>query len=224
MAFSGESVRRQYRGERGALQRPRIPRWLSKELGHDKRLTDLAVEMLEWVGIETTAGIDDWPIEIWSSQRVAAGGDHETASRAVAEDVATVLAAMRKRPKWYADYVERPMGHKRAPLLANHRDGLDPAQDHGQAAQEAHALDEARRVELAGLMVEAIRTRIERGEDVRTVVVDVISTAFGAGTGSESLDRLPGDDCADDERVNARLADPDTVERIVAVVLDLLSR
>ncbi len=214
---------RRRRGERGALQRPRIPRWLARELNHDKRLTDLATEMLEWAGVEATAGIHDWPLEVWSAQRVSAGSEHEEAGRSVARDIATVIAAMNKRPKWYADYIERPMGHKRPPSVGNHHDGWELAHDPGQAALEAHTTDDARRAELAALAVAAIKARVERGEQLRAVVVDVISTAFGAGSGSESLDRLPGYDCDDDQWVAARLADAKSVDRIVEAVLDLLS-
>jgi hypothetical protein len=215
---------RRRRGERGALQRPRIPRWLADELKHNTRLMELALEMLEWVGVEATAGVHDWPIEVWSAQRIADGDDYESASRSVAHDVAVVLAAMRKRPQWYADYVERPMGRKRAPLAGVRRDGTDPAFDPARAALEAEAADDARRTELAELAIAAIHARMVRGDDLHSTVVDVVTTVFGSGSGSEELDRVPATGSADDERMNARLADPETLERIIAVVRELLSR
>jgi hypothetical protein len=125
---------------------------------------------------------------------------------------------MRKRPRWYANYVERPMGRKRSPLAWAYHDGVEPRPEPAQAAD-----DDARLDELAALAVAVIGARVERGEDTRQAVIDVIARIFGAGTGSESMDRLPGHDNADDERVNTRLADPKTVDRIVAVVLELLS-
>ncbi|WP_117212330.1 hypothetical protein [Allorhizocola rhizosphaerae] len=214
---------RRRRGERGALQRPRIPMWLAQELRNSKRLMELAVKMLEWVGVETTAGKHDWPVEVWSAQRTEAGADYEDAERAVTRDIALVIAAMRKRPRWYVNRIERPMGHKRAPLAGPRWDSVEPAPDSGQAVLDAHVLDDARRGELAALAVELIAARVAGGEEARSVVVDVLSTVFSGGTGSDNLDRLPGQENDDDERVKTRLADPKTVDDIVAVVLDLLS-
>ncbi|GIH05855.1 hypothetical protein Rhe02_39220 [Rhizocola hellebori] len=214
---------RRRRGERGALQRPRIPRWLAVKLGNDKRLMDLAVDMLEWVGVEATAGLHAWPIEVWSARRQFQSADYEEASRSVERDIATVIAAMRLRPNWYADYVERPMGRKRLPLAGSGEVQPEYVLDPVLAAETAHAADDARRTELAALAVAAIQARLTRGEEARAVVTDVLSTAFGAGTGSDSLDRVPGQESADDERMAAQLADPATVDQIVRIVLDLLS-
>jgi hypothetical protein len=213
---------RRRRGERGALQRPRIPRWLAQELHHNRRLMELAVKMLEWVGVEATAGMHDWPVEVWSAQRMEAGADDGSTEHSVERDIAIVLAAMRKRPRWYASYVERPMGRKRPPLAVPEWNTAEPAPGSGQALSDAHASDDARRNELAALAVAVIAARVERGEEVRAAVIDVISEVFGTGTGSEDLDRLPGWARDDEEQVNDRLADPKTVDSIVAVVLDLL--
>lgn len=214
---------RRRRGERGALQRPRTPRWLAQELRHNSRLMEVAVEMLEWVGLDATAGAYDWPIEAWAAQRVGVIGDYDSACRSVVQDIAAVIAAMRTRPKWYANYVERPMGRKRPPLVIAHQDSPESPPHPAQAVLAAHVADDARRAELAALAVAVISARAERGHDIRAVVIEVISTLFGSGTGSEDLDRLPGYDPGDDERVDFCLADPETVDRIVAVVLDLLA-
>ncbi|GHJ48944.1 hypothetical protein Cs7R123_62860 [Catellatospora sp. TT07R-123] len=210
---------RRRRGERGALQRPRLPRWLIEELGQDQRLMGVALDMLDWVGIETSAGLHDWPIEAWEGRRLAGSGHR--AGPSVAEDIATVVAAMRKRPLWYAKYVERPMGRKALPMAVHDADGGDPV-DPGWAAQEADLADDARRAELAELTVLLVGQRLARGEDVREVVVDVVATLFGSGTASEEMGRAPGLGSTDDEQVMRRLAEPETVDRIVALVLDLL--
>jgi hypothetical protein len=212
---------RRRRGSRGALQRPRVPRWLARQLHHDARLLDVAIQLLEWVGVDATAGTDDWPIQAWAAQRAAKVGDYEAARRAVAHDVATVIAAMRTNPRWYRDYVERPLGHKRFPLAA-HADGTGIAPDQPPTALDASAVDDARRVELAALAVALIAARVERGDDTRAAVVGVIATVFGSGTAAEVLDRMPGHGGDDPELIEARLADPRTVDRIVAVVLELL--
>lgn len=215
---------RRRRGERGALQRPRIPKWLARKLHHDRRLLGLAVEMLDWVGLEATAGVYEWPVEVWAAQRTmtVTVGDHDAANRSVAQDVATVIAAMRTRPDWYAAYVERPMARKQLPVVGTPRDSIEPFLDPSELARAAHVADDARRAELAALAVTIVAARVERGDDPRTAVVDAVTVLFGSGTGSESIDRLPGQDCTDDEKVMARLADPATIDRIVAVMLELL--
>jgi hypothetical protein len=215
---------RRRRGSRGALQRPRIPRWLARELHHDGRLLGMAIQMLEWVGVDATAGADDWPIQAWAAQRAAEIGDYEAARRAVAQDIATVIAAMRTNAQWYSDYVERPLGHKRFPLAVAHWDGAGTVPDQPPTALDTSAADDARRAELAALAVALIAARVERGDAVRAAVVDVIAMLFGSGTAAEVLDRMPGQDSGDHDLVKARLADPGTVDRIVAVVLDLLEQ
>lgn len=216
---------RRRRGGRGALQRPRIPRWLARELCYDCRLLDLAIQLLEWVGVDATAGVEDWPIQTWTAQRAAQSGDYQAARHAVIQDVATVLAAMRTNARWYGDYVERPMGHKRFPLVASPPDGSGTAPDVPPTALDAADAVDARRVELAALAVALIGARAERGDDLRTVTVEVVETVFGSGPATETLDLMPGQAGLDEpELVQARLADPRTTDRIVAVMLDVLAQ
>jgi hypothetical protein len=215
---------RRRRGDRGAMQRPRIPRWLAEELGQDERLMKLAVRMLEWAGVEASAGIHDWPFDVWSAQRIADGEDEPGANRSVADDVAAVAAAMRKRPKWYAKYVDTPMGRKPVPTDAGSHEGAGSVSELAQAAYAAESADDARRTQLAELALDLIQARVARGEDIDGVVVDVVELLFGSGSGSEELGRVPGRGASDDELVRARLADPATVDRIVATVLGLLSQ
>src|SRR5205823_15053751 len=66
---------RAVRGERGALQRPRLPRWLAAGLGHDRWLEELALQILTWVGVPTTAGRQVWPLDAWTQRRAEVTGD-----------------------------------------------------------------------------------------------------------------------------------------------------
>lgn len=117
------------------------------------------------------------------------------------------------------------MGRKRFPLAAAPADEGCAAPDQPATALDRAAADDARRAELAALTVALISARVERGEDLRAAVVDVVATVFGSGTAAEALDRMPGQAGLDDaELVQARLADPQNVDRIVAVVLGLLER
>ncbi|OLF09163.1 hypothetical protein BLA60_21570 [Actinophytocola xinjiangensis] len=199
---------RRRRGERGAQQRPRLPGWLADRLDHDTRLGELAVSMLEFVGVEQTAGLETWPVDAWAARRCADGAGYEAARRAVLRDVATVLTAMRTRPAWYDDYVERPLGRKRAPLL--------PAPRTTVSAQPPQPPRRSALVELSGLAITAIETRLAGGEEPRAVLVDVLTTVFGR------LSEVDSEDDGADDRVLALLDDAASVDRLVADVLAIL--
>lgn len=208
---------RRRRGERGALQRPRVPRWLSARLGHDPRLTSLAVDVLEFVGNDVATGV--WPTGYWAERRAVADGDHEAAHRAVLRDLETVLAAMRAKPAWYEDYVERPLGRKPCPVVPLSRLAGEST---GEVPLAARADTDSLVVELAGLAVDAIEARVARGENPRRVAVDVVAAVFGPGLGADELDRPPGAAPGVDELVAAGLADRAAVERVADTVLAVL--
>jgi hypothetical protein len=194
---------RHRRGARGALQRPRVPRWLATRLGGRPRLTALALDILEFVGNDISAGVSVWPTERWAERRSVADGDYEAAYRAVLRDVEIVLAAMRTRPAWYASYVERPLGckpHALVPLSV-------------EFAEDIRDDTDGLLVERASLAVAAIRARVDRGEDPASVVVDVVPAVFCLDFGRDVV--APGVD----ELVADRLADRAAVERIAATVL-----
>src|SRR6185437_5348424 len=102
-------------GARGAAQRPRVPAWLEAELAHDDWPVELARMIMEWVGTDASAGRALWPLTAWVDRRSILTGDYSSDQAAVAKDVETVLAAMRRRPNWYQRTIERPLGHKAAP-------------------------------------------------------------------------------------------------------------
>lgn len=215
---------RRRRGQRGALQRPRLPGWLAESLGRDPWLTTLAVEILVWVGLPTTAGVDVWPLNAWAEHRAVLTGDFRGSDRMIARDVERVLAAMQQRPTWYADFVERPLGRKQAPVLSKPPTDVDaPTSEAHLSLVRRHETDEARLVDLAATAVAAIEARIQRCEDLRSSVVEVITAVFGSGTGAEDLDRPPGAAPDEDERVRRLVADPATIDRIVAAVLEIHS-
>lgn len=214
---------RRRRGERGALQRPRLPGWLRQDLNQEPWLLTLAVEVLVWVGIPATAGVQVWPLAAWADRRVAVTGHCGGGEREVAADLDRVLAAMRRRPKWYADFVERPLGRKHAPVLPAPRAGTGPAREttHLQLATPDE-VDDARLTELASVAVTAIEAQLRRGADPRCAVVAVLRSVFDTGTGAEEMDRPPGRGPAPDERVAALLADSATIDRIAGAVVELI--
>jgi hypothetical protein len=216
---------RRRRGERGALQRPRLPGWLNDALAHDRWLTILAVEMLVWVGVATTAGGGPWPLDSWTHRRAVVTGDWRGSDTAVVEgEVELIRSVMRRRPQWYASYVEGPLGRKQAPVLPAQRGGSDRVLDPAPLPLvERYEVDDARLRALATVAVDAIEARIARGEAADSVVVSVLTEAFGGGTGRYDLDRVPERTLPDDERVLTLMTDPVVVDRVVATVLDIIA-
>lgn len=213
---------RRRRGQRGALQRPRLPAWLAELLGNDGWLMTLATQILVWVGVSGTAGHETWPIEAWAQERAAytrdwLGSDPGT----VAGEVETVLAAMRERSDWYASYVERPLGRKQAPVAAM------PMEDGtGQSATPLSLGDPDGQVEAemrarAAEAVGRIGRRLDRGEDPREVVAGVIRTIFG-GALTATLNRSPHECGEPLGGVTGALADPATLNRIIATVRTII--
>jgi hypothetical protein len=211
---------RRRRGEIGALQRPRLPGWLGDALGHDPWLGELAVQILLWVGVPATAGGELWPLAGWAARRAEVTGEpaahdmRDTLDR----EVRTVLAAMCTRPKWYAAHVERPLGHKRAPVApmpAEKSAELSPLELVGP-----HEVEDARLTALAEQALRAIEARLARGQDPATAVTAVVRVVFGAG----ALEASPHSGSPRDDWLATALADEARLDRIVATALALLAR
>jgi hypothetical protein len=216
---------RRARGSRGALQRPRLPRWLSDGLGHDPWLEDLALQILTWVGVPAAAGTQLWPLGSWAQRRAAVTGDWAGCDQVVVQrDVDRVLSVMATRHKWYADHVERPLGHKHVPVAAalSTSDGCHPELA-PLLLTHPHQLDDARLCGLADDAVLTIQERLRRGEDAHRVVVEVISVVFGALPAGNEIDQPPHAAPGYDERVSVLLGNPSDRARIVRNVLGVVS-
>lgn len=207
------------RGRVGAQQKPSVPQWLRAELGHDPWLVDLALAMLTWVGIPDTAGPGIWPVDAWTDRRATLTGEYVTSDPVtVWREIETVLAAMRRRPAWYARYVERPLDHKpiaMAPAVRG-EDGeyLEQPPLELVTAQDQH---DAALLDLACCCLEAIRAGArERGRPVESVIGDAVRMTFGADQFAQSADV--------DADVDLILSDPAVVRRIVDAVLGILGR
>ncbi len=210
---------RRRRGERGALQRPRLPKWLCERVGGGAWLCDLAVQILIWVGVDATAGTELWPLDGWSVRRAAITGDPAgSTATVVAREVEQVLAAMRTKPAWYDDYVERPLGHKRSPVVRS-RDGaeLPPL-----LFTERADVDDTHLAALASTALQAIEQGLHDGRDPHEVIAEVIATAFVGDTSGHDLDFPPLHAPDHDAWVSTALADPASVDRIVSAVLAII--
>ncbi|MFI5911023.1 hypothetical protein [Dactylosporangium sp. NPDC051541] len=214
---------RRRRGDRGGLQKVRVPQWVIKGLAGDAWLTILAHELLTWVGVAATAGTDLWPIDAWVERRARETGDHRSDERTVRQEIETVLSVMRKRPGWYCDYVERPLGRKQAPVRAVPAALRDtPGRpERPLPLVERHDIDESYLLDLAALAIDALRRRLRRGEDPRAVVTEVMTLVFGDQTGADELDLIPGTGSLTTQAAEL-VADAATVDRVVAMALEHL--
>ncbi|MDY7085314.1 MAG: hypothetical protein SYR96_09435 [Actinomycetota bacterium] len=215
------NAHRRRRGERGALQRPRLPGWLADGLGQDKWLTTLAVDILVWVGVSGTAGHELWPLESWAQTRAACTGDWTGSDPAtVRREIDQVLAVMRLRPDWYASFVERPLGAKQAPVVAMATDPYgEPVTPLGLGEPDDRVESELRR--LAGDAVRAIGDRIGRGQPAQDAVVEVVRTVFG-GVFTGTLDQAPHGGADPLRGVTGALSDQRRLKAIVSAALTIL--
>ena len=213
---------RRRRGQRGALQRPRLPGWLADELGRDPWLTTLATNILVWVGVADTAGTEVWPLDSWALERARCAGDWAGSDpAAVTREVGVVLRAMRTRPDWYESFVERPLGTKQAPVAATAADA------HGEPATplvlgEPDGDVDSELVRLAGHAVRLIDQRVGQGEDAKSAVAEVIRQVFG-GLFTGGLDRAPHATPDPLGGVTGALADRGRLDGIVTTVLSIIA-
>lgn len=212
---------RRRRGARGAMQRPRLPQWLRHELGDDPWKVQLALQILTWVGDVDTRYTALWPIDSWSELRGAVTGDHQASDpRTVGREIELVLTAMRRRPKWYANYVDRPLGHKPIALAPSVRteDGQMTEPSPLSLVETAERDDNTLR-ELATHCLDAIREGLALpAADPTAVVAEAIRQAFGAMP--IDLARLPYRDT--DRDIDDILADPAAAEAIAEVALGIV--
>lgn len=213
---------RRRRGSRGALQRPRVPKWLSAALDHDAWMGKLAESILDWAGSRETAGASLWPVTAWTERRIAYTGDHTTTEAVVGREIEVVLAAMRRRPGWYEKYVERPIGHKPAPVWIPSRSADGTHAEPEPLVVAAHERADARLSELAARAVELIVSRVRRGEEPAPVVAEVLRTVFGDVPVSADLDRTPDAGETGPEQVIALIDDPARLKGIIAAVVALV--
>lgn len=203
---------RRRRGRRGALQRVRVPGWLAMELGGDVWLTELAGRVIEWVGVPSTAGQELWPVDAWAEARAEITGDHSRPrSVQVAEDLDTVLRAMQRcRPRWYAAYVERPLGSKQPPVV--------PVTEIDTMVDTAR-LEDSRLAVLAASAVEAISIGLAENRPPSEIVPHVIRAVFIERVCSEL------DDMSERGRwLSSVLENEDELSELVNRVLEVVLR
>ena len=214
----------------GAQQRVRVPVRLAARLGNDPWMVALADRVLQWAGVRRTAGTQLWPLGAWAEDRAAlvTPACEHRAAETVAADLAVVLRTMREwDAAWYAGYVEQPLGRKWAPVVAETWHDPDQGAEREVTHLELvpqHERDDARLAEAAAACLAVIRSGIAEGRQPRQVVADALTAGFlPVGSLYEECDRTPlagGDPGA---VVATVLANPDALDRIVGVVLDIVA-
>ena len=218
---------RRRRGDRGALQRPRLPVWLARELGENDWLRTLALNILDWVGETATAGPDSpWPLRTWAEQRTGYVPGPQLSEARLNTEVERVLTAMRRRPAWYEAHVERPLGLKPAALLPARREDAEPPREPAPVRLvEPDEIEHALLSELAAAAIERIERRLAAGAPTRQTVAEVLRLVFTAGTGAEEMDRMPdgGRHPSPRERAAQLVLEPEVLDRVVDAVLRIIA-
>lgn len=222
----GHRVRRAR--EMGAQQRVRVPARLAARLDNDPWLVALAERVLRWVGIRHTAGTELWPLRAWADDRAAFTGQQPgDAHVTVTDDLDAVLRAMRDSdPTWFEKYVERPLGHKWAPVVADQprNDGaIRPEEAYLQLVPE-YERNEARLAEAAAGSLTMIRSALVAGTDARSAIANALTANFmSIGALRGELDRAPGADDTGDV-VATILSDRSALDRLVPEVLAIVDQ
>ncbi|GHJ48946.1 hypothetical protein Cs7R123_62880 [Catellatospora sp. TT07R-123] len=212
---------RRRRGARGALQRPRLPAWLVRRLPGEPWYQQLAVEILTWVGVPTTAGTQLWPLDAWAEHRARATGDPLGSDvRAVQRDVEQVLAAMLTRPRWYDDHVERPLGRKTPPLAPMIVEGGSVAEPPPLVLADPDATADARLADLASLALAAIEQQLADDPQDEAAIGRIIAEVFGRIDTSADFAGAAGP--LDGRPVEALVTEPAELHRIVQAVRGIL--
>jgi hypothetical protein len=220
---------RRRRGARGALQRPRLPRWLAHGLVNDRWLCHLALEILIWVGVPATAGTALWPLDSWAERRAAITGDVSGSTPAVVDrEVDTVRSVMRAKPQWYQDFVERPLGAKVLPVApALVSQGTVVLEPPALALSEPYEAYEAALTDMAAATLDAVMARIwadpsfDLDRDLTAVLGPIIVQSFGTDCVDELADR-PHAGASPLDRVPALVDDPVELARITSVVRGII--
>lgn len=218
----------------GAQQRVRVPAQVSAELGGNPWLTSLAARVLQWAGVQNTAGTGLWPLSAWAEERARITGEWDATGgqSRVASDVKTVLDAMRRcDPAWYERYVERPLGRKWAPVAYD--PGDIPSAGHKRAASADSAWlelvprserDDAHLLELAATSLGLIQAGLATGRQLADVVAEALTKTFlGPRSVCSEMDESPLDTGCDTlAAVAAILADPIALARVTASAARIL--
>jgi hypothetical protein len=213
--------------EMGAQQRVRVPVGVAKRLRDDPWLLALTERVLQWTGLRQAAGMDLWPFGQWADDRAEVTGT--ASSRAcVAADISRVLAVMREwDAAWYDRYVETPLGRKWAPVASGRFSSLPDAD---YAAEEDLPLDlvpayertDARLIDAATACLDEIRAGLATGDNPRTVIEEAIVASYLTEWTPGEIDQVPAAEPDISDVIQAIVADPRALDRVVLKVLDIV--
>lgn len=218
----------------GAQQRVRVPAQVTAELGGNPWLTSLAGRVLQWAGVQGTAGTGLWPLSAWAEERARITGEWDAAGgqSRVASELKTVLDAMRRcDPVWYEQYVERPLGRKWAPVAYDPGDSPSGGDKRAACTDSAWLelvprgeRDDAHLLELAATSLGLIRAGLAADRQLTDVVAEALTKTFlGPRSVCSEMDKRPLDGSHDTlGAVAAILADPVALARVTATAARIL--
>lgn len=219
----------------GAQQRVRVPAQVTAELGGNPWLTSLAGRVLQWAGVQNTAGTGLWPLSAWAEERARITGEWDAMAgqSQIAGELKMVLDTMRRcDPVWYERYVERPLGRKWAPV-AYDPDPANGADRRGVGADSSwlelvprSERDDAHLRELAATSLGLMQAGIAAGRQLTDVVAEALAKTFlGPRSVCSEMDERPLTGGHDTLRaVAAILADPAALARVTAAAAEILDR
>lgn len=224
----GYRVRRA--AEMGAQQRVRVPGRLAAGLGGNAWLITLADRVLQWAGVRYAAGAGLWPLGAWAEERsriMGPSADPAAGLRLAAEVDAVLTAMKRWDAAWYEKYVERPLGRKWAPVFFDNRaadNGADPADELGYLELvPRHERDDARLAEAASVSLEIIGERLAAGDEPWLAVTEALTASYlSVASVRDEMDREPNSGAGAAEVVQAVLADPEALSRVVRAAVEIV--
>jgi hypothetical protein len=178
-----------------------------------------------------TAGTQLWPLGAWAEDRAALIGpvaDEHPTEEAVVTDLAVVLRTMQEwDAAWYAGYVERPLGRKWAPVVAQAlQDPNRPGSSETVHLElvPRHERYDAWLAEAAAACLATIRAGIAVGEEPHRVVVEALTASFlSVSSLCAECDRAPLADGDTGAVVATVLADPAALNRVVETALGIVA-
>jgi hypothetical protein len=160
-------------------------------------------------------------LDSWVELRAGITGEaHTSDTRVVRREVDRVLAAMRERPQWYQDHVERPLGAKTPPLAPTFTTNGKVAEPPELVLTTPADTIDFRLTDLAALALCAIEDQLVAGPCDDTAIGRIIAAVFGRLDSDAALAQAP--DALGGRGIGALVDDPVQLDRIVSVVREIL--
>lgn len=180
---------RRDRGERGALQKARVPEGLKRALGHDPLLVEIARRIIDFAGTPRAVGGSGWPTGTWSSDLAPlAGAAGEYPERACERDVERVLHLMAAwNQTWLDQRILGPLSRQALPVAF--RDDAAETDRPGSADERDADQRDRLLLDAAADLLDALADRLAVGDGVPAEVAREVLEEFEKRSGVRISDR-----------------------------------